>query len=234
MSALSSLPRLLRVGSVVAIIALPLLILAVLSFSRQHYVNLPIYGERLDVSPTGDTLYHRLPALAGFENERGQVFTTDSLQGRMHVANFIFTRCPGICRQLSSAMSTLNSDANIINAWSKTGDIRLVSYTIDPARDSLPVLRAYAQRYAATPGLWSFVRAPQDSVFRLAIRGYLVPVQGEGGVEDGFTHSEMLILVDPELRIRGFYDGTNAAEVKRLKDEIKVLRHELKGTHSGS
>lgn len=211
---------------VAAILLFPVALLGILSLTKQNYRKLPTYGEVLSVSATGDTLRHRLPEFA-LENQDGRPFTADSLRGRMHVASFIFTHCPGICRQLSAAMSTLNKDENIRNAWAKTGDIRLVSYSIDPARDSLPRLREYAQRYAATPGLWSFVRGAQDSIFKLAIRGYLVPVQGEGGVEDGFTHTEMLILVDPALHIRGFYDGTKAPEVKRLMDEIKVLRHEL-------
>lgn len=225
MAAPTTAARLLRVGSVVFIVLLPVLLWVLLSQTRQHFRRLPIYGER-EALAAGDTLYHRLPAFSGFENQDGRPFTPDSLRGRMHVADFIFTRCPGICRNLSKSMQDLQKEVDF--AWRQTGDIRLVSYSIDPARDSLSVLRAYAQRHGATPGLWSFVRAAQDSVFRLAMRGYLVPVQGEGGVEDGFTHSEMLILVDPELRIRGFYDGTNAVEIKRLKDEIKVLRHELK------
>lgn len=230
----SAFARALRVASVVLVLVAPVLLWVVLTQARHHFRQLPIYGEREARAP-GDTLFHRLPAFgATFENQDGRPFSADSLRGRMHVAAFIFTRCPGICRSLSKSMQDLQAEVDY--AWRQTGDIRLVSYSIDPARDSLPTLRAYAQRHSATPGLWSFVRAPQDSVFRLAIGGYLVPVQGQGGVEDGFTHSEMLILVDPQLRIRGFYDGTRAAELKRLKDEIKVLRHEIaqaKGAAAG-
>lgn len=225
--------RFLRVGAVLVVLFLPVAIILLMRFgSTQHFKVLPIYGEREARAP-GDTVYHTLAAVAfpvdSLQTQFGAPWATDSLRGRIHVADFFFTYCPGICKKLSASMQAVQKDVQF--AWDKTGDVRLVSYSIDPRRDSLPRLREYAKRYEAKPGLWTFVRGPLPNITPIAMRAYLLPLQLEGGMEDGITHSEMLVLVDPDLRVRGFYNGLEERERKRLTDEIKVLRHEYRQKH---
>lgn len=217
----------LRAAIVLGVLLVPLILFALMRFSKQHYKTLPIFGERKLVGESTDTLYHNLPA---FEllNQDGKPWLPDSLRGRMHVADFFFTRCPGICKELSRNMAEVQKEVKY--AYDKARDIRLVSYSIDPRRDSTAALRDYAARYRAQPGLWSFVTGDRKRIFNLLEKGYLVPVADDvKGGEDGFFHSNFFILVDPELRIRGIYNmdkDNEAAERKRLLDEIKVLRVE--------
>jgi protein SCO1/2 len=212
----------LRAAVVLGVLLVPVVLFALMRFSKQHYKTLPILGER-KLAGT-DTLYHALPAF-NLVNQDGKPWAADSLRGRMHVADFFFTRCPGVCKELSKGMAEVQKEVQY--GYDKARDIRLVSYSIDPRRDSTAALRDYAARYNAKPGLWTFVTGERKQIFELLEKGYLVPVADEvKGGEDGFFHSNFFVLVDPDLRIRGVYDALQQSERKRLLDEIKVLRIE--------
>ena len=89
-------------------------------------------------------------------------------------------------------------------------------------------MKAFAEKHGADLGKWYFVTGNRDSIYDLAIKGYLVPASEDARAEGGFLHSQDLLLVDKEKRIRGIYDGTDSLEANRLKDEIKVLLYEYK------
>ncbi len=213
-----------------AILLVPVLVFLLLQLTKANFKTLPIIGAK-EARAEGDTLYHSLPVFA-LVNQDGKAFTQDSLRGRMHVADFFFTTCPGICKKLTSAMAEVQKE--VTYAYQQTGDVRLVSYSIDPKRDSTAALRAYAKQYGQVPGLWTFVTGERQAIFSLLEKGYLVPVADDvKGGEDGFFHSNLLLLVDPDLRLRGIYNAVHdsevdKAEIKRLTEEIKVLRHEYR------
>lgn len=198
---------------------LPLIIWGILSTGKNHYKQLPKYGPYVERAP-GDTVWHTLPPFTLLTQDSA-VFTLDSLRGWIHVADYFFTRCPGICPQLSRSMAKLQDFLA-----GKDVRVRLVSYTVDPEHDQPAVLREYAARYQADPRRWTFVTGPDTTLYRLAVKGYLLPVdklddstQGELG----YVHSDMLVLVDPDLRIRGFYSGLKSEEVRKLMDDINLL-----------
>jgi protein SCO1/2 len=104
--------------------------------------------------------------------------------------------------------------------------VRLVSYTVDPEHDRPSVLREYAQRYGADLRRWTFVTGPDTTLYRLAVKGYLISADKANDTtqgELGYVHSYTLVLVDPELRIRGFYSGLDSLQVERLSDDINLL-----------
>jgi protein SCO1/2 len=212
-------------AGVIVVLLLPFVVWGLLSLGKNRYKRLPIYGPH-EVRAPGDTAWHRLPDFV-LLNQDSVVFTADSLRGYIHVADYFFTRCPGICPRLSSAMRMIQDYLG-----EKAKKVRLVSYTVDPSHDTPAALREYAQRYGADLQRWTFVTGAETTLYRLAVKGYLIPVakspdstQGELG----YVHSDMLVLVDPELRIRGFYSGLDSLQVKRLLDDINLLLLEYAG-----
>jgi protein SCO1/2 len=212
-------------AGVVGVLLLPFVVWGLLSLGKNRYKRLPIYGPH-EVRAPGDTAWHRLPDFV-LLNQDSVLFTADSLRGYIHVADYFFTRCPGICPRLSSAMRMIQDYLG-----EKAKKVRLVSYTVDPGHDSPAALREYAQRYGADLRRWTFVTGADTTLYRLAVKGYLIPVDKSPDStqgELGYVHSDMLVLVDPELRIRGFYSGLDSLQVKRLLDDINLLLLEYAG-----
>lgn len=202
------------------LLIVPVILLLLLNFcGTNNYKTLPILGPKT-IDEKGDTLYHHLPYFQ-FVNHLNQSYGSDSLKGKIHVANFIFTTCQGICPRMSLHFKELQEK---ISGYS---DVVLVSITVDPKRDSVPTLAEYAMKYQAQPNLWKFLFAPQDSIVFLATKGYFLPLDVSGkGREFGITHSEMAVLVDKDLRIRGFYDLTNAQNIKTIEEDVRMLKYE--------
>jgi len=107
--------------------------------------------------------------------------------------------------------------------FTKLEDFKLVSFTVDPARDTPEKLRQFSERVQATPGRWQFLTGEKDSIYSIAYKGYLANAMEDSLAPGGFLHSDLLFLIDRDKHIRGIYQGTSLTDVKRLIDEIKVL-----------
>jgi protein SCO1/2 len=154
-------------------------------------------------------------------DENGEPITLEDLRGRVWVANFIFTSCAEICPKLSERMAKLQDRlANMGDA------VRLVSFSVDPVRDTPTRLAAYAQRFHARPGFWSFVTGPEDALERTIETGFKVAMERNEDSETGFfdiVHGEHFVLVDQLGRIRGYYRSDEAKEIQRLLNELGYL-----------
>jgi protein SCO1/2 len=147
----------------------------------------------------------------------GSTVTLQSLKGNVWVADFVFTHCAGPCPLLSSKMSRLQKAVRDLDG------VRLVSFTVDPERDTPEVLAAYARRYQADAGRWLFLTGPKEPLYRLVGEGFLLAVD-DGGPQAGLiTHSTRLVLVDQQARIRGYYDGAEPGTVEALLPDIRAL-----------
>ena len=100
--------------------------------------------------------------------------------------------------------------------------IRMLSFTVDPERDTVPALKEYSQKMRADSSVWWFLTGNKDSIYDLARDGYLVPAAMRTA-ENDFFHSQDIVLIDKQKRIRGVYDGTDHAEVDSLIDHIKLM-----------
>jgi len=148
----------------------------------------------------------------------GQPFTTESLGGHVWIADFVFTRCPDFCPALTSRMGGLQKRL-------AHGDypIRLVSFIVDPTHDTPEVLAEYATRAGAGDG-WLFVTGPRAPIADMLRNGFKVAWADDGPPSAPITHSDRFVLVDRALRIRGYYHGTDTAEVDRLARDAVALR----------
>ncbi|MCB9169790.1 MAG: SCO family protein [Flavobacteriales bacterium] len=157
-------------------------------------------------------------------DQTGQHLTLDDVKGRIIIADFFFTTCTSICPKMSSQMTRVQQ------AYKDDDRVVILSHSVTPEMDSVPVLQAYADRFGADPAHWHLLTGDRKQIYDLARRSYFAAVtEGDGGPDD-FVHTENFVLVDPQLRIRGFYDGTSTADVDRLISDIGKLLREIRDT----
>lgn len=154
----------------------------------------------------------------------GKPFGLKDLKGKIWVAEFFFASCAGICPIMNQNMTEVQK------AFADNPNVIIVSITVDPKNDTPEILREYRQNFGAMDGKWFFLTGDKKAIYRLARHGFKVaaeevPPQEEGGPTD-FIHSDRFILVDRLGRIRGFYNGTDKEQVRKLIADIKRLLRE--------
>ncbi|WP_183573367.1 SCO family protein [Mucilaginibacter sp. X5P1] len=187
--------------------------------------TLPIYGQRTAVTKTvngqqvTDTDYQTIPAFK-FVNQYGDSTGSKDLEGKIYVADFFFTSCPSICPIMQRNM------LNVYNEFKNTPDFKIISFTIDPKHDTVPVLKNYADKLGISGNSWWLMLGARDSVYNLAAKSYLVAVSEDSTVAGGYMHQGYFVLIDKQKRVRGSYDGTDMKQVNQLIDDIKTLQAE--------
>lgn len=157
-------------------------------------------------------------------NQLGDTITEKQFEGKIYVTDFFFTTCPSICPKMSTQMQRVQE------AYKGDDKVMILSHTVFPETDSVPVLAAYAEKYGVNPNKWMLVTGDKKEIYDLARKSYFAIIdEGGNGDEDDFIHTENFVLVDPNKRIRGFYDGTSAEDVDRLIEEIAILEQEFIG-----
>lgn len=199
------------------LLTFPSALYVILSTGKINFIRLPYIGERELAANGKDTIYHSIPPFS-FINQDGKIITDKHYEGKIYVADYFFTTCKSICPKMTTELLRVQEKF----AYTK-GGVEILSHTVDPEHDSVPVLRAYANTVHADTKMWNFVTGNKKQLYDLARNGYLVnAMEGDGGPDD-FIHSELFVLVDKEKHIRGIYDGTNIKSVNDLLDDIKVL-----------
>lgn len=162
--------------------------------------------------PDPPKVYFPLPEFT-LTDQLGQPFGSKDLEGRVWIANFIFTSCKTSCPLLTQDMSRLQKRMrNMGNA------VYLVSFSVDPERDTVEKLRAYADQHHANPRRWRFLTGDLDKVKEAVIAGFKMPIDPNvappaAGASDepttilDITHGTRFVLVDQKGRVRGFYDA---------------------------
>jgi protein SCO1/2 len=165
--------------------------------------------------------YGTVPAFQ-LVNQNGQSFGSAQLTGKIWIADFIYTTCPGPCPMISSRMSELQKPL-------EKSDVHLVSFSVDPEKDTPQVLRGYAEKLQADPARWDFLTGPKSAIYKLSHDGFKLAVS-DGSDEQGIpVHSTRMVLVDRHGRIRGYYDATEPdAVTKLLADTNHLLREQPK------
>jgi protein SCO1/2 len=155
-------------------------------------------------------------------NQSGQPFGSAQLAGKIWIADFIYTTCPGPCPMISSRMSELQKPL-------EETDVHLVSFSVDPEKDTPGVLRGYAEKLQADPARWDFLTGPKNAIYKLSHDGFKLAVS-DGSDEQGIpVHSTRMVLVDRHGAIRGYYDATETdAITKLLADTNHLLREQPK------
>ena len=160
-----------------------------------------------------------------FTSQTGRTINRDSIIGRITVADFFFSTCPGICPRMSRQMSRLQEylDDNH-NIKSET---RLISHTVNPSVDSVARLHEYAALYEADSSKWWIVTGNKTELYDLSKNFYKLPAidmsEEDSTLAEPFVHSERFVLLDKQGFIRGYYDGTDSTEVQKLMYDLVML-----------
>ena len=224
-----------KAGILTAVLLVPAFVYLFLRFSTHNYytltryyplidstTNQPLKGTQVNFTGTKvvDTLFHVIPAFR-LINQDGKTVTNSIVKGKIHIADFFFTRCSTICPKLSSQLTRVQ------DIFRKYNQVVFLSYSVDPEHDRPAQLKVYADKYEAIPGRWYFLTGTKNDIYRLAQKGYYLPAVdagvSKGNPDETFIHSEKLVLVDKEGIIRGYYDGTDKEDVERLILETRVL-----------
>ncbi len=196
------------------LIALPLVTAALLFGLRQAQVR--AHGERV-LRELGSVPEFRLT------NQNSQPFGSAELAGKIWIADFVFTQCPGPCPIISSRMAEMQRPL-------ENSDVHLVSFSVDPENDTPAVLKDYAERLKARPGRWDFLTGPRAEIYALIQRGFHLAAS-DGAEETGFPiHSTNAALVDRKGVIRGYYDMTAPDGVTTLLADTSHLLREQPAT----
>ena len=159
-----------------------------------------------------------------FQNQDGEWITDKEMNGNISVVEYFFTTCKSICPIMNRQMQRVNK------AFSQEKDIKLFSFTVDPETDSVEQMKRYAQSHDAIAGKWHFLTGEKSALYSLARKSFFVlkpaEAQNLGDAGSDFIHTNNFVLIDKQLQIRGYYDGTSAKEVNQLISDIKRLQNE--------
>lgn len=150
-------------------------------------------------------------------DQDGETVTPTDFEGKIYVTDFFFVTCPTICPKMTDQMLRVYEEFN------ENSDILLLSHTVMPEEDSVPVLKEYANKHNISSDKWKLVTGDKKQIYDLARKTYFAAItEGDGGVDD-FIHTENFVLIDKDKRLRGFYDGTSKQDVDRLIKDIYTL-----------
>ena len=188
--------------------------------------KLPIYGERspvereVDGKKVVDTIYPTIPNFS-FLNQDSTTITQDFFKDKIYVTNFFFTHCPSICPTMQR---------NLLKAYEKykgNDKIAFLSHSIDFKYDQPSVLKDYATKLGVDDDHWQFVTGSKADIYGIAEK-YMVYTKEDANAPGGYDHQGYLVIIDPEKRIRGAYDGTNDEQIKQFLEDLDVILAEYK------
>ena len=197
----------------ITLLLIPLVTAAMLFWLRQ-----------LQVNALSNRTLPSLGTVPKFEltNQDAQPFGSQALVGKIWIADFIFTTCPGPCPIISTRMSELQKPL-------AKSDVRLISFTVDPEKDTPEALRTYADKLRKEPFRWDFLTGPLDTITSLSRDGFKLAIAEGAEPGAGPVHSTRFVLIDRRGTIRGYYDALAADGVtKLLADTSHLLREQPK------
>ena len=197
------------------------------SNKKAEAIDLPYYNEPdftpifiTDKSEVESKIKHTI-ANFSFLDQDSTLISQKNIEGKIHIANFIFTTCGSICPKMTTNLKIVN------DSLKKHSDIVLLSYSVTPWIDTPTVLKNYKAKNGITNPNWHFLTGSKNDIYSLARKSYFAE-EDIGFSKDSteFLHTEHFILVDKTKRIRGIYNGTLSLEMQQMLDDIKTLEKE--------
>jgi protein SCO1 len=201
----------------IMVFVLPVTTYALVNWFEKKYHKLPVYG------PVKEVNGEKVKSFVGdfvFINQDGATVSNKLWNDKIVIANFFFSHCPVVCPKMTQNLRKVQ------NEYLNSNDVILSSFTVDPERDSATQLKLFAKRFHINSAKWQLFTGDKRDLYRFARNEMMIAAtDGDGGPTD-FIHSDKLVLIDKQKRIRGYYDGTNEKEVNELIQDIKKLKDE--------
>jgi protein SCO1/2 len=177
------------------VIVFPLTVFAIVNWYERTVQSLPV-------------LINKEHRIGDFKliNQQGNKSTTEEWRGKIVVANFFFTHCPVICPKMTANLKKLQE------TFAGNENLMLVSFSVDPQRDSVAELKKYTERFYINESNWQLLTGSKKEIYRLARKSFQVAATDGDGGDNDFIHSDQLILIDSKKRIRGYYEGPEKKE----------------------
>ena len=204
---------------ILGLVAIGILIGGYLTFQNGQQIRELPYFEPIEkgLKNNTDSLHRHLVFDFSLTDQTGKIVTRKDFENSITVVDFFFTSCQGICPVMNSQMK------RVYEKFKGNPEVKFISHTVNPEKDSAEVLAEYAKHYNADANQWHFVTGDKPQLYNLARKSYLISnTTGNGGKED-FVHSQNFALIDKIGHIRGVYDGTDSIEVNRLMVDMNVL-----------
>jgi len=215
---------------IIAFVSLSALILALFYSALSPQKVLKIYSPA-DVNPeladstVQSIAHHHTIAPFSFTNQNGKTITQDDYKGKIYVADFFFTTCQSICPKMTTNMVWLQDKIK------NMPNVMLLSHSVTPDIDSVPVLKAYAKERGVIDSKWNLVTGNKKDIYYIARKSYLAVKTSSSSEMYDMVHTENFVLVDQKGRIRGFYNGLllnkkgedGEKNVNQLLEDIKWL-----------
>lgn len=199
----------------VLVFVLPAAAYALVNLYEKKFQQLPVYG------PVKEVNGEKVKTVVGdftFTNQDGNVISNKLWDKKIVVANFFFSHCPVICPKMTNNLKKVQDE------YMEDNSVLISSFSVDPERDSAAQLKVFAQRFNINSSKWQLFTGDKKEIYRFARNEMMiVATDGDGGPSD-FIHSDKLVLIDKQKRIRGYYDGTSEGEVKQLIQDIKKIK----------
>lgn len=205
------------------------IILALFYYALKPTKQLPFLAPGKNINPelVDSTIVHikKRHRIADFKlvNQNSDTITQENYKDKIYVADFFFTTCKTICPIMTGNMKTIQQ-ATLLD-----DDIMLLSHSVTPEIDRPAQLKRYAKEKGVIGEKWNLVTGSKKEIYNLARKSYLV-AKYDPKPEDLYNmiHTENFVLVDKEKRIRGMYDGTDEEAIKKLLEDIEILKEEYK------
>ncbi len=193
---------------VVAVMIVPFTAFGIVKWYEQNFTQLPVLG------PPKHTI-----ADFNMKNQYGATISSIAWGNKIVIADFFFTHCPVVCPKMTRSLKKVQQQ------FAGEKELLITSFTVDPLRDSIAQLSSYAIKMDIRDN-WLLLTGEKKEIYKLARKSFLVvATDGDGGPDD-FIHSELLVLLDKQKRIRGYYNGTDGEDVDKLILDVRRLQRE--------
>ena len=171
-----------------------------------------------------DTVWHKVKNIS-LQNQLGDTVSLDSLHGKVVIIDFFFTHCASICPILTKNMRHLQDALKLRDDMKgvDTTFVQFLSLTVDPAHDSVPVIKKFADKYGVNSEVWWMLTGPKKTIYDFALNELKLGLQDSVSVDSNFVHTDYIALLDKDRVIRGYYHGTDTAALARLGDDIVFI-----------
>ncbi len=213
-------------------ILIPLSFYLIVKYTSEKAINMPrrfyvdsVITKVVDGKTMTDTVWHKS---ANFKlvNQLGDTVELYDIKNKVVVADFFFTRCPSICPTLTKNMAKLQQSFAHFSEGRRVIDssiVRFISFSVDPERDSVTALKAFADRFGVDHDNWWMLTGQKKTIYDYAFNELKLGLVDGEGIDTAFIHTEKFVLLDRDYVVRGYYNGLDTTSLAKLAEDIGLL-----------